>query len=71
MSNCTSSATLYQYSRAGTQLSSVNVTGTYDGYLIGAEFNEVATVTPEPAALALLATGLLGVFGFTRRSRKA
>jgi hypothetical protein len=33
--------------------------------------NGVATVTPEPASLTLLATGLLGVFGVARRKRKS
>lgn len=31
----------------------------------------VATVTPEPASLTLLATGLLGVFGVVRRKRNS
>jgi hypothetical protein len=66
MSNHTPDARLFQYSRAGVQLSTVDVSGTYNGYFTGAEFAE-ATVAPEPASLLLLATGLVSVLGFARR----
>ena len=40
-------------------------------YWYGAEFQETAAVvaTPEPASTALLATGLIGVFGLVQRRR--
>jgi hypothetical protein len=39
----------------------------YHGFTIGVD---AVTATPEPASLALLATGLVGVFGVARRRRK-
>ena len=70
MSNYTLSGTIFQYDQAGNQLASVNVAGTFGGFLLGGEF-ATTTATPEPASLVLLSTGLLGVAGVVRRKRKA
>lgn len=67
-SNYTETATLFQYTTAGVQLGSVNVSGTYGGYLLGAEY-QLATV-PEPASPVLLGTGLIGIAGVCCRRRR-
>jgi hypothetical protein len=45
--------------------------GTTDGLLVSIDQASDLTVTPEPASLGLLAIGLVGVFGVTRRKRSA
>lgn len=63
------SGTLYHYDRSGNQLGQLNVTGTYGGYILGAEFDQTS-VRPEPASLMLLATGLVGIGGVVVRRRR-
>ncbi|MDB4890257.1 MAG: hypothetical protein JWL61_2112 [Gemmatimonadetes bacterium] len=62
---------LFQYSRTGTPLSTVAVSGTnsFAFFFTGAEFQN--TVTPEPASLMLMATGLLAIGVVGRRARRA
>ena len=69
-SNYSPSATLYQYSRSGVQLSSVDIAGIAEtgGYILGAEFQ--LTATPEPASLLLFGTGLVGMAGIAHRRRR-
>lgn len=49
-----------------TQISFTDGSEAWHGFTVGAES---AIVTPEPASYVLLATGLVGVFGFARRRR--
>lgn len=55
--------TFYQYSKSGTQLSSVAISG-LSGSVYGAEF---AYSVPEPASLFFLGIGLIACFGILRR----
>jgi hypothetical protein len=68
-SNYSPTATLYQYSRSGTQLSSVDIAAIASdgGYILGAEFQ---FTTPEPASLLLFGTGVAGIAGMGYRRRR-
>ncbi len=52
-------------------LNSSYIDATSGGYLYGTEVSATITAVPVPAALPLLATGLLGLRAFGRKSRKA